>query len=61
VLTANVALARRMLKAAVPRIAAHVGPPPMSDALKNAIMTHPSVIDPQRKRELEPLVRKYLG
>lgn len=60
VLNANVALARRVVKAVVPRIVAHDGPAPMSRALKNAIMTAPHAIPAARRAALELLVRKYL-
>lgn len=61
VMQANVALAQRILKAAIPRIAAHPGEPPMANALRHAIMTAPDAVDPERRRALDLLVRKYLG
>jgi 5'-methylthioadenosine phosphorylase len=61
VLQRNVALARNIIRAAVPLIAAHAGPPPAHDALKHAIMTHPSAVPADRRAELDLLVRKYLG
>lgn len=61
VLTRNVALARRVIAAAVPRIAAYDGPVYAHRALKHAILTHPSAVDPARRAELDLLVRKYLG
>lgn len=60
VLRRNVALARDVIHAAVPRIAAHRGPAPMSNALKGAIMTAPEQIPEDKKRALAPLLRKYL-
>ena len=60
VLRRNVATAKAIVHAAVPRIASHDGPAPMSDALRNAIMTAPEYIPEAKKRALAPLVRKYL-
>jgi 5'-methylthioadenosine phosphorylase len=60
VLNANVALARRIVKNVVPRILAHDGPAPMSNALKHAIMTAPHAVPPARREALDLLVRKYL-
>jgi 5'-methylthioadenosine phosphorylase len=57
----NVAVARRIIKAAVPRIAAHDGPCPQSNALAGAIMTRLSAIPAARREALAPLVAKYLG
>ena len=61
VLTANVALAQQIIKLAVPRIAAHGGPAPHSDALKNAIISDPARIPAERIAALAPIVGKYLG
>ncbi len=60
VINANVALARRVVKAVVPRIVAHEGPAPMSGALQHAIMTAPHAIPAARREALDLLVRKYL-
>jgi len=57
----NVATARQIIKAAVPRIAAHDGPCPQSNALAGAIMTKLEAIPAERKEALAPLVSKYLG
>jgi 5'-methylthioadenosine phosphorylase len=57
----NVAVARQIIKAAVPRIAAHDGPCPQSNALAGAIMTKLSAIPAERRAALAPLVSKYLG
>ncbi len=61
VLRANVALARQIIAATVPRIAAHPGPAPMSGALANALLTHPDALDPERVEILRPILGKYLG
>jgi 5'-methylthioadenosine phosphorylase len=61
VINANVALARRIIRAAIPKVAAHPGPPPHADALKHAVMTRPDVIDPAKRRALGPLVDRFLG
>ena len=60
VLMANVELAKRIVKAVVPRIASHDGPPPMSNALRNAIMTHPGAMNPEKRADLDLLIRKYV-
>ncbi len=57
---ANVAVAKRIIRAAVPRIAAHGGPAPQSDALKFAIMTAREVIPAEAIERLRPIVGKYL-
>lgn len=57
---ANVAVSKDIIRAAIPLIAAHEGPAPMSTALAGAIMTAPDAIPAERRDMLEPLVRKYL-
>lgn len=61
VLQANVALAKRIVRLAIPRIAAHNGPAPMSNALANSIITSPDAIPAQRVQDLAPIVGKYLS
>jgi 5'-methylthioadenosine phosphorylase len=56
----NVALARNIIRAAVPLIAAHTAPTAAQSALKHAIMTHPTAIPPERRRMLDLLVGRYL-
>ncbi|MFH1467453.1 MAG: S-methyl-5'-thioadenosine phosphorylase [Pseudomonadota bacterium] len=51
VLNANVALAQRIIKGAVPRILAHDGPPPARGALATAVLTERSAI-PAAKQAL---------
>ncbi|MCB9667955.1 MAG: S-methyl-5'-thioadenosine phosphorylase [Alphaproteobacteria bacterium] len=61
VLLKNVALARRVLRAVVPLVAAHEGEVKAHRALKNAILTSPGAVDPAKRAELDLLVRGYLG
>ncbi len=56
----NVAVAKRIIRAAVPRVAAHGGPAPQSEALKFAIMTARERIPPEAIERLRPIVGKYL-
>lgn len=57
----NVSLARKIIRSVVPRIAAHDGPAPQSNALAGAIMTRREAIPAERITALGPLVSKYLG
>ena len=59
VLMKNVALAKAIIREAVPRIAAADAEPYARRALKNAIIT--SQIDPAQRERLGLLVSKYLG
>jgi 5'-methylthioadenosine phosphorylase len=59
VLHANVQLAQRILRAAVPRIAAHPGPAPMHAALATAIITDRSRVPAHRVDALRPIIGKY--
>ena len=61
VVQANVALARRIIRQAIPKIAAHDGPAPHHRALAGAIMTAPDAIPEQLKRDLAPLLGDLLG
>ena len=60
VLSANVELSKRIIRAAVPHIAAHAGPAPMSNALATAIITSRDAISAEAKQRLGLLVGKYL-
>jgi 5'-methylthioadenosine phosphorylase len=60
VLTHNVALAKDIIRTAIPIVASHHGPAPMSDALQNTIMTSPERVPPAIRRALDPIVGKYL-
>jgi 5'-methylthioadenosine phosphorylase len=61
VLGANTAMAQSVLKNAVSRIGTGPRECPCASALKNALMTAPSRVPDAVKRELAPLVGKYLG
>jgi 5'-methylthioadenosine phosphorylase len=58
-LTKNAAMAKAIVTRAIPRIPA-LPDWPCHDALKNAIMTDKALWPARTKRELEPLLRKYL-
>jgi len=58
--TANVAVAKELIRAAVPKIVAHEGPAPMSNALQFAIMTARDAIPAEAIERLRPIVGKYL-
>ena len=60
VLLANVARAREVIRALVPRIAAHEGPVPMHDALKDAIFTPLGAIPEAARVRLGPILAPYL-
>jgi 5'-methylthioadenosine phosphorylase len=55
----NVELAKAIIAGTIPKIPARPGWP-CHDALRNAIMTDKKVWPAKTKRELEPLLRKYL-
>jgi 5'-methylthioadenosine phosphorylase len=55
VLNANVALSQRIIRAAVPRILAHVGPPPARGALATAVLTARAAIPPAQQAILDVL------
>jgi 5'-methylthioadenosine phosphorylase len=61
VLGANTAMAQSVLKNAVSRIGTGPRECPCASALKNALMTAPSLVPDAVKRELAPIVGKYLG
>jgi 5'-methylthioadenosine phosphorylase len=60
VLMANVDKARRVIVDAVPRIAAHEGPPPHAGALSSAILTPLDAIPAAARTRLAPLLDPYL-
>lgn len=60
VLMANVERAKRVLVDLVPRIAAHGGPPPMHDALRDAIFTPTEAIGADVRARLGPILAPYL-
>lgn len=57
----NVSLARKIVRCAVPRIAAFDGPAPMSNALAGAIMTRREAIPQSKLDALAPIVGKYFA
>lgn len=59
-LMANVGNARRLLAAALPKLAALPRRCPCATALKGAVFTDPKAMDPKTKRTLMPLIGKYL-
>ncbi len=59
VINANVALAQNIVRAAIPRIAAHKGPAPQSSALAGAIMSDLGALSDDRLAALGPLIAKY--
>ena len=60
IIQANVALARRVVRELAPRVLAHGGPPPMGDALKHALLTHPSAIPLGTRQKLDLLIGRHL-
>jgi len=60
-LMANVGNARRLLAAALPKLAALPRRCPCATALKGAVFTDPKAMDPKTKRTLWPLIGKYLS
>ena len=61
VMQANVEMARKILRATVPLVAAHAGEAPHANALRNAIMTHPDLVPKDLRQSLAPLIGKYLS
>ncbi len=57
---ANVARAKAIVKAALPRIAASAGECACGHALAGAIMTRPDAIPEDRRQQLDLLIGKYL-
>jgi 5'-methylthioadenosine phosphorylase len=60
VIQKNVELGKRIVAAVAPLVAAHGGPAPHHDALRNSIMTNPAVIDPVQRTRLALLLDKHL-
>ena len=60
VLTANASLAKRIVAATVPLIAAHAGPAPQSSALATSILTPASAVSVETRRAFAPLIGKYM-
>jgi 5'-methylthioadenosine phosphorylase len=59
ILQQNVALAQRIIGEALPHIPVEHGSP-YRDALKGCIITDPAAIPPHTKRDLAPLIGKYI-
>lgn len=59
-LMANVGNARRLLAAALPKLAALPRRCPCASALKGAVFTDPKAMNPKTKKILRPLIGKYL-
>ena len=60
VINKNVTLAKRIVAAAVPLIAAHDGPCPHHDALSGAIMTRRDAMNAETVSKLAPLIGRYV-
>jgi 5'-methylthioadenosine phosphorylase len=60
VLHGNAALARGIVSRVVPKIVAHGGPAPQSNALATAILTPRDAVSVETRRAMAPLVGKYL-
>ncbi|MBM4367657.1 MAG: S-methyl-5'-thioadenosine phosphorylase [Deltaproteobacteria bacterium] len=60
VLLKNASLARNIVAKAAPKIAAFAGPAPCSNALATAILTHKEAVPMSRKRDLAPILGKYM-
>ena len=61
VLKANSSRSQEIIKLAVPKIAAHQGPCPQSSVLQHALITDKSSIDPEKAKQLAPIIGKYLS
>ncbi len=60
VLLKNASLARDIVAKAAPKIAAFGRPAPCSNALATAILTHKEAVPEARKRDLAPILGKYM-
>ncbi len=60
VLLKNASLARDIVAKAAPKIAAFGAPAPCSNALASAILTHKEAVPYSRKRDLAPILGKYM-
>ena len=60
VINANVAMAKAIIAAVAPLIAAHEGEPPMANAMAGAIMSDTSRMSPERRTAVDILIGKYL-
>jgi 5'-methylthioadenosine phosphorylase len=60
VLTANVSMAKEVIRRVAPKIAAHPGPAPVAGCMANAVMTAPDRIPSEARAAVDILVGKYL-
>ena len=61
VVRANVALARRIIRAAVPRILAFDGPPPFAGTLRRSMVSAPGHMTPETRQALALFMAEQLG
>jgi len=59
VVKANVSLSQHIIRCAIPKIVAHDGPAPESNALQYAFISDKSKLSAERKDALSPLIGKY--
>lgn len=59
IMQSNVALAQQIIRLAIPKIAAHEGPPPFSSSLQFSIITNSEHIAQEQIERLSPIVGKY--
>ena len=59
VVKSNVALSQSIIKKAIPKIVAHEGPAPESNALQYAFISDKTKIPAETKKSLEPIIGKY--
>ena len=59
-LRSNAAMAQKILRNAIPRVAARKRDCPCGDALRFAIVTDPALIPEQVKKELKPIIGRYI-
>jgi 5'-methylthioadenosine phosphorylase len=60
-MSANSALARRIIRDTIPFVVEYGGPAPMADAMANTILTAPDAIPEERRRALAPLIGRFLS
>jgi 5'-methylthioadenosine phosphorylase len=59
-LRANAAMAQRIIRATIPRVAARKRNCACANALQYAIITDPALVPPELKRDLAPIIGKYI-
>jgi 5'-methylthioadenosine phosphorylase len=60
-LRANAAMAQRIIRATIPRVAARARDCACASALRFAIVTDPALIPPEVKRDLAPIIGRYVS